>query len=275
MKRGIYLLANDQVLDNTLALINSIRFFDPYASIIMIPYDCHDVRITTILREKYGIPKYRNDSLLNRIDLKIKEFFGKKFFTRPNQFRKQACWFGPFDEFLYLDTDIVVFERIINNLEHLKNKDFVFCDYQHKNGIKYLFNPPIKNALEKEDLKFVFNAGFWGSRKELITERKLYGALEECAKNMNFFDFSAKVTDMPIFNYLVLRKIKKRINLVRDLERKGPGNWAGMDHFIRKGNRLFDPNVKQYLKYLHWAGINIQKGCPYYDVWNYYRRLNK
>ena len=38
--------------------------------------------------------------------------FGEEFFRRPDNFRKQACWFGPFDEFLYLDADTVVFERI-------------------------------------------------------------------------------------------------------------------------------------------------------------------
>jgi hypothetical protein len=44
-----------------------------------------------------------------------------------------------------------------------------------------------------------------------------------------------------------------------------------MPHFRRDGNVLVDPNVNQPLKYLHWAGIKIAAGCPYWDVWSYYR----
>jgi hypothetical protein len=50
---------------------------------------------------------------------------------------------------------------------------------------------------------------------------------------------------MPIFNHLVLKLIKRRFNVVRDAGVKGAGSWAG---------------------------IKIVPGCPYWDVWEYYRR---
>jgi hypothetical protein len=40
-------------------------------------------------------------------------------------------------------------------------------------------------------------------------------------------------------------------------------------------DRLLDPNVNQPLQYLHWAGMKIQPGCPYWDIWEHYRYLNE
>ncbi|MEM6402119.1 MAG: hypothetical protein AAF757_18120, partial [Cyanobacteria bacterium P01_D01_bin.116] len=28
------------------------------------------------------------------------------------------------------------------------------------------------------------------------------------------------------------------------------------------------------LQYLHWAGIRIEPGCPYWEIWEHYRNLN-
>lgn len=28
------------------------------------------------------------------------------------------------------------------------------------------------------------------------------------------------------------------------------------------------------MKYIHWAGIRIEPGCPYWEIWEYYRYLN-
>ncbi|NEQ29042.1 MAG: methionine synthase, partial [Microcoleus sp. SIO2G3] len=72
----------------------------------------------------------------------------------------------------------------------------------------------------------------------------------------------------------VLKHIPHRFNIVR---RPGgaPGNWAGSKHFQVQGNQLIDPNVNQTLQYLHWAGIRLEPGCPYWNIWKYYRYLNE
>ena len=273
MKRGIYLMVNDNVLDNAIALINSIRFYDLSVPIIFIPYNEKYKKAAKALTTLKGVSCYEDVLLLERITNEVNSVFGREFFARPEQFRKQACWFGPFDEFLYLDTDIVVFEKIVGNLNYLSKNDFVCCDYQYLNGNKFLFTPKImeEKIFSEEDLQYVFNGGFWGSKKGIITEEKLYNIFKECASHPEFFDFSQKVSDMPIINYLVIKLIKKKFNIVRDTEEKGAGSWAGMPHFIREGNKLIDPHVNKPLRYLHWAGIKIKPGCPYYDIWQWYR----
>nr|WP_290222173.1 Npun_R2821/Npun_R2822 family protein [Trichocoleus desertorum] len=276
MKRGIYIIANDKVIDQAIALLNSIRVQDPEIPIVMIPYDDQYQAVAAKLNSAYGVTLYDDLQFINRLSSKLQQTFGEKFFARPNQFRKQACWFGPFDEFLYIDTDIVVFEKISNNLNYLADYDFICCDYQHSGGIKNVFSLKVieEQVFSEAELKGIFNGGFWGAKKGLFSEEELYNAFAECAAHPEYFDFSQKTSDQPIINYMILKRVQRRLNIVQQ-ESKGPGNWAGSSHFIIQGNQLIDSKVNQPLQYLHWAGIRIQPGCPYWEIWEHYRYLNE
>ncbi len=275
MTRGIYIIANDKVTDHAIALLNSIRLHDADTPIVMIPYDDNYHNIAHTLHKHYGVGIYEDLTFIDRLSNKLYETFGGKFFARPNQFRKQACWFGPFDEFLYIDTDIVVFEKIIDNLNYLNNTDFICCDYQHAGGIKNVFTTQVieEKLFTESEVKGIFNGGFWGSKKNLISEQDLYETFAECAAHPEYFDFSEKTSDQPIINYMLLKRIPRRFNIVRR-EGKAPGSWAGTSYFQTQGHILIDPVIKQPLQYLHWAGIRIQPGCPYWEIWEYYRNLN-
>ncbi len=273
MGRGIYITANDRVIDQAIALLKSIRVYDPETPVVLIPYDNQYQAVAQALGQSYGVQVYPDLELIERLSQKLHQVFGDKFFARPNQFRKQACWFGPFDEFLYIDTDIVVFEKIVSNLDYFSDYDFLCCDYQHRGGIKNVFTPKVieDKVFSEEDLKDIFNGGFWASKKGLISEDDLYEIFAECASHPEYFDFSEKTSDQPIINYMILKKIARRFNLVRKAG-MGPGNWAGSSRFHYQ---LIDPDVQQPLQYLHWAGIRIEPGCPYWPVWEHYRYLHE
>ncbi|MEA5565338.1 Npun_R2821/Npun_R2822 family protein [Anabaena sp. UHCC 0399] len=275
MSRGIYIIANDKVIDHAIALLNSIRLHDQDTPIMMIPYDDNYHQIAELLNKNYGVQLYEDLDFIERLAHNLHEIFGNQFFARPNQFRKQACWFGPFEEFLYIDTDIVVFEKIIDNLNYLADSDFICCDYQHLGGIKNVFTPKVfaDNIFNETEVKDIFNGGFWGSKKNLISNEDLLATFAECAAHPEYFDFSEKTSDQPIINYMLLKRIHRRFNIVRR-QGKAPGNWAGSLQFKTQDHILFDPSVNQPLQYLHWAGIRIQPGCPYWDIWEYYRNLN-
>jgi hypothetical protein len=276
MNRGIYITANDRATEQAIALLNSIRFYDLQTPVILIPYDDNYHQVAQILAEQYGVLLYPDLQLVTTLAQKIFDIFGNNLFARPNQFRKQACWFGEFDEFLYIDTDIVVFEKIADNLNHLKDHDFLSCDYQYLKGIKNVFTPKVikNNIFTEAELQDVYNGGFWASKKNLLSEQDLYDVFQECANHLDYFDFSKKTSDQPIINYVILKRVARRYNILRG-EGKGAGNWAGTPHFIRQGDRLIDPTVNLPLKYLHWAGIRIEPGCPYWDIWKHYRYLNE
>ncbi|MDJ0578228.1 MAG: methionine synthase [Xenococcaceae cyanobacterium MO_234.B1] len=275
-KRGIYITANDKVIEQAIALLNSIRLHDPATPIVLIPYDDNYQALAQILVNSYDVKLFPDLDFINRLSRKLYDIFGSGFFARPNQFRKQACWFGEFDEFLYIDTDIVVFEKIIDNLNYLKDYDFLCCDYQHLGGIKNVFTSQVieQGVFTATELLDIFNGGFWASKKNLITEQDLYNTFAECAAHPEYFDFSQKTSDQPIINYMLLKRVPRRFNLVRR-EKKAPGSWAGSKHFQQQEYILIDPNIGQPLQYLHWAGIKIQPGCPYWDIWKYYRYLGE
>ncbi|MBE9124806.1 MULTISPECIES: Npun_R2821/Npun_R2822 family protein [unclassified Coleofasciculus] len=276
MSRGIYITANDKVLDQAIALLKSIRLHDPDTPIVLIPYDDNYQAIAKILQDSYGVEIYQDLEFIDRLSNQLYQIFGKGFFARPNQFRKQACWFGAFDQFIYIDTDIVVFDKIIDTTDFLDDYDFICYDYQHSGGIRNVFTPKIieDGVLDERDIKDIFNGGFWGAKKNLISEEILYKTFAECAAHPEYFDFSQKTSDQPIINYMILKQVPRRFNIVR---RAGgaPGSWAGSKHFQIQGHQVIDPNVNQPLQYLHWAGIRIQAGCPYWDIWKYYRYLGE
>lgn len=276
MSRGIYIVANDRVTDHAIALLNSIRTYDSETPVVMLPYDDNYHAVAEILAKSHGVQVYEDLALIERLSNRLHQIFGERFFARPNQFRKQACWFGPFDEFLYIDTDIVVFEKIADNLNYLREYDFICCDYQHNGGIENVFSPTVvkEQVFSESELKEIFNCGFWGSKKGLISEEDLYSIFSECAAHPEYFDFSQKTSDQPIINYMILKKIPRRFNIVRR-PGGGPGNWAGSKRFKREGYTLSDPNVNQPLQYLHWAGIRIQPGCPYWEIWEHNRYLHE
>jgi hypothetical protein len=276
MSRGIYITANDKVTDHAIALINSIRVHDLDTPIVLIPYDDNYHQVAEILKERHGVRVYEDLEFIDRLSNRLHEIFGGDFFARPNQFRKQACWFGEFDEFLYIDTDIVVFEKLIDNLNYFSQYDFLSCDYQHLGGINNVFTPKVieDRIFTQNELKDIFNGGFWASKKGFISEQDLYDTFSECAAHPEYFDFSQKTSDQPIINYMILKRIARRFNIVRR-PKSAPGNWAGSSHFLVDGDRLIDPTVDQPLQYLHWAGIRIQPGCPYWQIWEHYRYLHE
>lgn len=276
MKRGIYITANDRVTDQAIALLKSIRTYDGETPVVLIPYDDQFQQVAEILAQQFGVTVYPDLEFIDRLSRRLQQTFGEQFFARPNQFRKQACWFGEFDQFLYIDTDIVVFEKIIGCLNELETYDFICNDYQHAGGIANVFSPEVIKAgvFSEAECQEIFNCGFWGAKKGLISEADLYDIFAECAAHPEYFDFSQKTSDQPIINYMVLKRIPKRLNLVRRGS-KAPGNWAGSPHFVREGNRLIDSKVNLPLQYLHWAGFRIQPGCPYWEIWEQYRYLGE
>lgn len=276
MRRGIYITANDRVMDCAIACLNSIRAHDPAIPIMLIPYSDDYHQLADRLQRDYGVAIYPDLEFIRRLSSNLQDSFGPGFFARPHQFRKQACWFGPFDRFLYIDTDTVVFSPIAKVLDYLDDYDFLCYDYQHKGGIRNVFSPAVveQGLFTAATLQDLFNCGFWASKKGLLREQDLYEVFQECAAHPEYFDFSEKTSDQPIINYLILQRVPNRFNLVRQ-PGGGPGNWAGSHHFVQDGIRLIDPNVNKPLDYLHWAGYRIQPGCPYWEIWAHYRYLRE
>lgn len=275
MTRGMYIVANDKVYDNSVALLNSIRLYDQNVPIYLIPYDENSQKVTEVLKERYQVELFPDLDFLHKLTGNVLEIFGEGFFARPNNLRKLVQWFGPLEQFLYIDTDIVVFSPIIETLNYLDEYEFICCDFHFKGRkLADIFSPVVieKSVFTAAELEDVFNGGFWGSRRDLFSEAELYELLKEAATHREYFDFTRKTTCQPILNWLILKSTSKRLNLVK-LPHKEPGSWAGSPQFQEKDHILYDGETP--LRYLHWAGQAMKPGGPYRDLWEYYRYLGE
>ena len=274
MNRGIYIVANDKVSENAIALVKSIRYHDPDVRIVLVPFNeqYHEV-LGTLAEQKVEI--FPDLEFVDKFTQKIAEIFDRDFLALPNKMRKFVLWFGPLDEFLYIDTDIIVFEKIVDTLNYLSQYEFISCDYHYKNRkLADIFSPVVieQNLFSEEALQDVFNSGFWASKKGIFSEEELYGILTECSQHREYFDFSSKTTDQPILNYTILKSTQKRFNLVK-LSDDEAGSWAGSRHFVEKDHILYDG--EKPLRYLHWAGTPMVAGGMYRELWEYYRYLGE
>lgn len=272
--RGVYILANDRVIDQTLALLNSLRRNDPHTPVCLIPYDAEIGLCLRLLSDFYGVRLFPRLRSLARLNTLIRQTFGAGLVPRANNLRKHACWLGPYDEFLYLDTDILVFERISGMLDHLSEFDFVCCDDQHRSGLAHVFSPSAvaDGFVEAGAAGEIFNAGLWGARRELVSEPGLRRSVRRCSAAPRYLDLSRGGSDQPFTNYLVLGHTRRRLNLYRDLAGE-PRMWAGTPGLIAEGDRVVDPAVDRPLRFLHWAGTPRTPGTPYYEIWRHYREL--
>lgn len=275
MNRGIYIVANDKVMESAIALLNSIRCYNKDVAIFLIPFDDNYQKVAATLSSLHGVKIFPNLEFIEEFTTKVADIFERDFLALPNKMRKLAVWFGPLEEFLYIDTDIIVFEDIAENLNKLSEVDFFCCDYHHLNEqLRNVFSPIVKeqHIFTNSQLQDVFNSGFWASRKGTITEQQMYDILRECSQHKDYFDFTQNVTDQPILNYMILKLISKRCNLVKTGEQE-PGSWAGSTHFQERDYILYDKGKR--LKYIHWAGIPIKPGSHYWKLWKHYRYLHE
>jgi hypothetical protein len=271
-RRGVYVLANDRVLDHAIALLASFRARDPLTPVVLIPYGEPAGRAAAVLGERFAVAPFPEPAALEAVDREVARIFGPAFFRRPRNFRKQAAWFGPFERFLYLDADIVAFGRVAEVLDELDTCDFVCCDDQHEGGLRHVFTPAIlaDRVLGADVAGAVFNGGFWGARRAALAEGELWRAMAEAARHPEHFDFAHGGSDQPILNYVVLSRLARR----RNLYRRGGGEprmWAGTPGFRPVGDLLVDPAVGRPLRFLHWAGLAIGPGYPYWRTWRRYR----
>jgi len=264
--RGIYTLANDndRVIEDTLAFLNSLFTYEQNCPVMLIPFNDEYHKIASIVGKKYDVQIYDNKDILRALDLCSKEIFGKE----THMMRKFACWFGPFDEFIYFDTDIVVLKDQKDTFDLLNEYDMVRDGSIRKLGIRSVFKERIfeRNLFPKHEINELFNAGFFASKKGVIGYDQLMSILKEAVDVSDIFDH---VGDQPLLNYVMLRAIPRRANL-RLLKPDSIDAWAGVKGMKVKGGRIYETDGRP-VRYVHWAGLKPVAMRPYVSLWLKYR----
>lgn len=275
-RRGVYIVGNDVVMENVKALVNSIRYYDESVEVCLIPYDDNYSAVLEHVESNGGF-LFPDGGVLSDVrglsDAAYKGTDWNHIRDKRNRLVNLACWFGPFDDFAYMDADIVVFRPMSDLLSYLdiRGADFVSYDRTYeKNGLRWIFSEEVRKEIPGQRLVKIFNSGFWMSRKGLFVFEDLKRMVEEIGVHPEYCDYESGVVVQPVINWVVLSLVEKIDNLC--MSRGFPEPWAGIRGMKEEGNGLVDRNGKK-LDFLHWAGKPVEEKF-YSSVWRFYRSMS-
>jgi hypothetical protein len=271
-------VANDAILELAIAFLNSFRFHNPSMPLCLVPYN-DDVERLAQLADQYDFTIWRDHGRLSWCDDISRKFHGNAV----GQYRKLAIWDGPFDEFVYIDTDTVVLTDLGFVFAHLEDFDFITSHSDLPEIRMWVWKDSVyaTGALTEQQIAYAANTGFLVSRRECLprtsVDAGLPGALA-LAEHMELL-----CCEQPLLNYLFVtsgRPYSSLLTIARTtfawqmpLER-----WAGDPSFVVRNGRVIRPHTPHLL--MHWAGEwararEENRQIPHFELWDFYRRMHE
>lgn len=304
MEKGIYILGNDVVFDQLIALIHSIeQNIGKDLPICVVPYDENTARSRSATQRYPQVQWFDDAELLTKWEtfstriweahptaFEVWEQRGVNGVNRLGMHRRFCCFDGPFEKFIYLDADILALNSFDCLFESLDEHDFVTYDFQYKD-LSHVFDetaPKLTEVFSSDRLSSeIFCAGLYASKKGVFTDAMLNSLLTQLqAGDADILYYNGP--DQSILNYMVMKSGISAMNLARTLPTtQRTGCCVTSPHFSQRtvnGNPvLFDQQTQ--LIYLHYIGVGsrfFHQVCtgenilfPYRDLFLYYRYLNE
>jgi hypothetical protein len=292
----VYFLANDAVLDLTIAFLNSFRKYNPGIALCFVPYGSEDHHIH-LLRQKYNFSVYPHAKVLEECDDMSARFHK----TVCGAYRKLALWQGDFDEFIYIDVDTIILDNVEFVFKFLSDYEFITSHSNMKNILKWVWQKSIyaSGHLTDEQIAYAANTGFIASRKTALPWENIKSALEDAVKLSGHMTLFCK--EQPFLNYLIVTSQKKYTSLYVLMHQKNYQReikleaWAGGHFGIFRNGKIVAWLSRAPIFLLHWAGkwqptafdiklftflraLGIKSSppairffMPYKRLWRYYR----
>ncbi|TDB82457.1 hypothetical protein [Micromonospora sp. KC721] len=279
MQRGAYFLANDDILEQAIGFLNSFRIHNPTIPLCLVPFADNFARISG-LADRYNFTIWRDNDTLRRCDAISEQFHDG---STMGQYRKLAMWRGPFEEFVYIDSDTIVLESIDFAFDHLSRYDFVTSHSDIPRIRHWVWRDSIfqTNALRREQIEYAANTGFVVSRAGLLDPEAVWGDLSAPLSLAPHMELLCR--EQPLLNYLIVTSGRPYSSLwTIAAEKNDPDipqeQWAGHDIGRVDAGRLIPSQVNRVLL-VHWAGewqrFRTEGGTlPYYDLWQHYRMIS-
>jgi len=300
MSKGIYFLANNQVLDLVIAFLNSFRRFNPDIPLCLIPFDDNVDQIRS-LRSKYQFSIFRDSSALGACDEISLRFHNNAM----GHYRKLACWKGEFEEFIYIDVDTVVLANVSFAFRFLSEFDFVTSHSNLPELLEWVWKPSIFSARQLSDaqIQFSANTGFVCSKRGALEFAEINEKLQSAVDLSPHMQLSCK--EQPFLNYLIVTSGRPYTSLLRLAHTKGSRriffeHWAGTKGLEVVDGQMMENGKQAPVLLVHWAGewqprtidrfiLPLRKllpfrknnsvralrlSMPYRELWEYYRFLD-
>jgi len=268
---GAYCLANNSVVDWLSAFLESFRTYNPSVELIIIPFDKHVDKLVALI-PKYNFVLLDMPELFDRID-ETGKILSPNAYIGERMFRKLAAFYGPFDHFLFLDSDIIILSELDLLMQRLleSRADFIFFD----TSVEWVYaDLTFRQYMEREFGSRGFAAGSFVSSRGFISIDELFAVSLDKEPNKEVFHPGS--FDQPYLNYVI---DIKRANVSASYEiipELASGTWAAhpvdirAKHLGSMGGRPVRRHGK-ILPFLHWAGFPCNHHMPNIDFYLHFR----
>jgi hypothetical protein len=269
--RGVYFVANDAIYELAVAFLKSFRIHNPSLPLCLIPYDRETERLSR-LSETYNFCVWTDDALFERCaEISRRIHAGKVW----GQYRKLAAWHGPFDEFIYIDTDTVVTSGVAFVYDFLKDLTFVFTNSNIPEARRWVWKDKIyaTGALTERQIEFAANTGFFCSTKGTLSIDAAESKLADALAIIQHMEL--RCVEQPFLNYLVVTSGKSHDSLWNIVSRTNATHfpierWAGSKHRFLRFENCRTPLYNVLL--VHWAG-EWQVTAREWQLYQFLRKL--
>lgn len=270
---GTYCLANDVVLEWTIALLESLRTFEPEIELIIIPFDDNVLKLSR-LATKYRFT-FLYDDALDQLD-KLGATVDPRNQNLPiHPFRKFAAFWGRLDHFLFLDADIVVLGKLEGVFRaYLRSKcDFMYFDRDldraYKSGV-------FRELMIAEHSAVGFNSGAFVSSRGMFSMKELR-ELAGDARSLRV-NFVSRY-EQSFFNYCVDLKGLNKQQYCEVVPHASCSNWAKWP-LVESPDGAYHTRKSGYdsaksLLFVHWAGFSQGPLMPHRRLFLRYRHRGK
>jgi hypothetical protein len=267
---GCYTLANDLVLDWALALLASLRRFAPDLPVAVIPFDDRQVALASHL-DRLG-HRYLESAEIDRFHELGRRFYPADEFSARG-FRKLAAFSGPFERFVFLDTDVLALGPLDDLLAAITTEtvDLVYFD----TDVEQVFGPgPLRRTLEARSELAGFNAGLFASRHGLLDADRLASRLSDLGSDWT--DELVPNAEQPFLNLYSIRagwRVARASDLVPDScstcwAAAGRLEFDGSSYRLRDSGRW---DEGRRMRFAHWAGFRLAPEMPNRPTWSEFR----
>ncbi|WP_242041585.1 Npun_R2821/Npun_R2822 family protein [Alkalinema sp. FACHB-956] len=293
---GICTLANDRVLDQTIALLNSIEAtMGPEFPVCIFPYDDRCDRLAEVIQARPQVQIFRDRAVLAYWDHWARAMWDacpqakqrwQEITTDPyyrfGTHRRLAAFYGPFDRFLYMDADTLLLQDVRPLFQQLTTHDWIVYDFQHRD-LSHVYNhrsSKLSQVFANDRLaREIFCSGFYAAKRDTFSETQLQELLTHLQSGESEILY-CMAPDQTLLNYWVMRSNLSVYNLALELPLEAQtGCCVTSDHFVYRDRQLYDHEVP--LTYLHYIGLSsslFQRLCagenlalPYRDIFLQYR----
>lgn len=289
---GVYFLSNDDTIEWTATFLASLRAKNPDLTIYHIPFDDNCKKTRFLLRDydcrEFDRPLHEYDAIGARFHP------GSHAGTRC--LRKLAIFSGPLEQFIYLDTDIVVNADLRPLAQRIFDSDYDICFYRHDHQTRNFANQQLVEFMDVAYPEYGtgkgFNTAFIASRRDAVP----FDHIKRLAKRSDTLThlFGVAWGDQPFTNFCAATAGLRGVRLP-ELMPEFAVNWdcfvdmamdeatgcykTGPNSPHRHSEVIHGPGGAiegRIVPMIHWGGYERPApDIPNYQIWRQFSRLRK